>query len=81
MFELQTNRKVYELWMLPAEGSPRSLGLMPVNGESSETVFSPALLDALRSAQGLAVSIEPAGGSTTGLPTGPVVYQASLIDL
>lgn len=73
--------KVYELWMLPGQGNPRSLGLMPVDGASSTTEFSPALLDLLANAQGLAVSIEPAGGSPTGVPTGPVVYQAGLYSL
>jgi anti-sigma-K factor RskA len=29
-------------------------------------------------AKGLAVSLEPAGGSTTGLPTGPVLYQGKV---
>ena len=73
--------KVYELWMLPAQGAPRSLGLMPVDGDVSHRTFSPALIDLLRQAQGLAVSIEPSGGSPTGVPTGPVVYQAELIPL
>lgn len=73
--------KVYELWMLPAEGAPRSLGLMPVSGGKTVQTFSPALLELLRNAKGLAVSIEPKGGSPTGVPTGPVVYQAPLLDL
>lgn len=73
--------KVYELWMLPETGNPRSLGLLPVDGGQSKRTFSPALLDLLRNAQGLAVSIEPKGGSTTGVPTGPVVYQAALVPL
>lgn len=73
--------RVYELWMLPAQGNPQSLGLMPVNGDTTRRNFSPALLDLLRGAQGLAVSIEPPGGSPTGLPTGPVVYQAEMVDI
>jgi anti-sigma-K factor RskA len=73
--------KTYELWMLPEQGNPQSLGLLPVNGGSTSKAFSPALLALLKRAQGLAVSIEPAGGSPTGLPTGPVVYQASLVEI
>lgn len=73
--------KVYELWMLPEQGNPRSLGLMPVNGNVRRQSFSPALLELLQRAHGLAVSIEPAGGSPTGVPTGPVVYQAELVNL
>ncbi|MCR9279695.1 MAG: anti-sigma factor [Pseudomonadaceae bacterium] len=73
--------KAYELWMLPNEGNPRSLGLLPVNGATNESTFSPALLELIQNSQGLAVSIEPSGGSPTGVPTGPVVYQSSLINL
>jgi anti-sigma-K factor RskA len=32
----------------------------------------------LRAARQVAVSVEPAGGSPTGLPTGPVIIVASL---
>lgn len=32
----------------------------------------------LRKAAAVAVSLEPAGGSTTGAPTGPVLYQGVL---
>jgi anti-sigma-K factor RskA len=70
--------KSYELWMLPGNGAkPVSLGLLPASGEASEKL-SPEMLKALRSAKGLAVSIEPEGGSPTGLPTGPVVFTTKL---
>lgn len=70
--------KSYELWMLPAEGAPVSLGLMPASGTADRRI-SAALAERLRAAQGLAVSLEPAGGSPSGRPTGPVVYSARLI--
>ncbi len=73
--------KAYELWMLPADGNPQSLGLMPVSGSYVERSLSPGLLGILRNAQGLAISLEPEGGSPTGLPTGPVLYQAELVSL
>jgi len=75
------DNKAFELWMLPTSGQPRSLGLMPVSGKKQEMVLSPQLLSILQSSQGLAISLEPSGGSLTGLPTGPVVYQAPLIEL
>ncbi|OUS27372.1 hypothetical protein A9Q99_15340 [Gammaproteobacteria bacterium 45_16_T64] len=72
--------KTFELWMLPAGNTaPRSMGLMPVSGNKQKVVLPPALVEILRTAKGLAVSIEPTGGSPTGVPTGPVVYQAELI--
>ncbi|HEX5314412.1 MAG TPA: anti-sigma factor [Gammaproteobacteria bacterium] len=71
--------KSYQLWMLPAGGAkPVSLGLLPASGSASEAL-SRRLRDVLASAAGLAVSIEPQGGSPTGLPTGPVVYTAKLL--
>ena len=69
----------YELWVLPAAGAPQSLGLLPITTGSFTTEISPRLVSVLANARRLAISIEPAGGSPTGLPTGPVVHQASLI--
>ncbi len=71
----------YELWVLPAEGPPQSLGLLPVSAGSVETRISPQLIAALTDAGRLAISLEPSGGSPTGQPTGPVVYVASLVSL
>ncbi len=71
----------YELWVLPTEGPPQSLGLLPVIAGSVETQISAQLVAALAGAGRLAISVEPAGGSPTGLPTGPVVYQASLVTI
>lgn len=73
--------KAYELWMLPNQGSPQSIGLLPVNGGRVQHNLPPALLALLKESKGLAISIEPTGGSPTGIPTGPVVYTTSIIDL
>ena len=74
--------RVFQLWMLPADGPPQSFGLLPVSGgDRARHELSPALLALLQGAKGLAVSIEPAGGSPTGLPTGPVVYTAPIVEL
>jgi anti-sigma-K factor RskA len=65
--------KSLELWMLPQGGAPRSLGLLPATGVGIVTL--PALPDiALANVPALAVSLEQAGGSTTGAPQGPVLY-------
>ena len=71
--------KSYELWVLPAGGAaPRSMGLLPI-GNVIETTLPAAVQSVLSSAQGLAISLEPAGGSPTGAPTGPVVLQAAIV--
>lgn len=73
--------KSFELWMLPERGQkPRSLGLIPASGR--RTLYLPEWASQLPvSAQGLAVSIEPQGGSPTGEPTGPVPYQGPVLSL
>ena len=73
--------KAYELWMLPDQGPPKSLGLLPVNEARRSQQLPPGLNALLRGATGLAISIEPAGGSPTGQPTGEVVYTTQLLKL
>jgi len=69
--------KALELWALTASGTPVSLGLLPATGDHLR-VLSPAQRAALDGAKQLAVSLEPVGGSPTGLPTGPVLHVAPL---
>jgi anti-sigma-K factor RskA len=70
--------KVHELWVLSAKGGPPvSLGLLPTSGDLKRAL-TPAQRAALAGATQLAVSLEPSGGSPTGLPTGPVLHVAEL---
>ncbi len=63
----------FELWVLPRQGKPLAAGLVRLHG-SQRVAMPPALLAAARTARGFAISVEPAGGSPTGQPTGPVTY-------
>lgn len=66
-----------ELWVIPADGTPRSLGTL--RGTAREQIApGAAIASYLRQGATLAVSVEPAGGSPTGLPTGPVVATGQL---
>jgi anti-sigma-K factor RskA len=73
--------RVLQLWALPEQGSPRSLGLLPASGAGLSLVRldlpAPAG-QALQNIPALAVSLEPLGGSPTGLPTGPVLYSGPI---
>ena len=64
-----TAAQALELWSVPAQGGPRSLGL--VRADQATTLLLQAGVQGSTAA--LAVSIEPAGGSPTGAPTGPIV--------
>ena len=68
-----TPGRALELWAVPAQGAPRSLGLVRENGAT--TVLRTQLL---RDTAAFAVSVEPVGGSTTGAPTGPIVSVGKL---
>ena len=69
--------RVPELWLIPADGKPRPLGLL--RADRAVTIAIPANLlpHATRNAV-LAVSLEPQGGSPTGQPTGPVIASGKL---
>lgn len=72
--------RVPELWLIPADGRPRSLGLLDLGG--TRRIEVPAtVLELVAAGAVLAVSLEPAGGSPTGLPTGPVVATGKLAPL
>lgn len=64
--------RALELWMLPDGRAPVSMGLVPASGIDRVGLRAPAGV-ALQDIPALAVSVEPAGGSPTGAPTGPVI--------
>jgi len=65
--------RALELWAVPAQGAPRSLGLVRAAGAT--TLLRTQLL---RDTAAFAVSVEPEGGSPTGVPTGPIVSLGKL---
>jgi anti-sigma-K factor RskA len=73
----QVQDQSYELWAVPAAGTPVSLGLVNPSGET-ETGVPPDKRPLLESGVTLAVSLEPRGGSPTGAPTGPVLFTGAL---
>ncbi len=61
----------YELWALPSGAlHPRSLGVLPAAGRRLDVRIAPGTR--------MLVSLEPKGGSPSGLPTGPVLYGGQM---
>jgi anti-sigma-K factor RskA len=69
-----------ELWTLPKNAAPQSLGLVPASGVIKlKLAAQPA--DGIPNVPAFAVSLEPKGGSPTGAPTGPVLYSGPLLKI
>jgi len=70
--------KDFELWIIPSDGTPRSLGV--IAGAVETLVKLPEAVRAFIAADSvLAISVEPVGGSTSGKPTGPVIYTGKIV--
>lgn len=66
-----------ELWVIPADGKPRSMGVMNASAASWARVPG-AASSVMTAGVTIAVSVEPVGGSPTGQPTGPVILTGKL---
>jgi anti-sigma-K factor RskA len=67
----------FELWMIEGTSAPVSMGVLPA-GETIRLTITPEVKARLAAGAVLAISLEPAGGSPTGQPTGPVVAAGDL---
>lgn len=63
--------QVHELWIIEPGAAPQSLGLLGDAAFAMDMPMPPK-------GSVLAVSMEPAGGSPTGAPTGPVLMTAAV---
>jgi anti-sigma-K factor RskA len=71
--------RVPQLWLLPVGASrPVSLGLLDPTSENRRTLEA-LPPEALAPGALVEVSLEPPGGSPTGLPTGPVISKGFLV--
>ena len=71
---------VLEVWLVSPDGTRRSLGLFPSERPGTTTaLFLPHDTAEALAKAALAVSLEPRGGSTTGQPSGPVLFTGALM--
>lgn len=74
---LDTGELYPELWIIPADGQARSLGIVEAKSATSMTV--PADMRQYMNAGGtLAITPEPAGGAPGGKATGPVIASGKI---
>jgi anti-sigma-K factor RskA len=71
---------VHQLWLIPADGKPRSLGFVTPGASMTIPVAAPLAALADEHAA-LAISVEAPGGSKTDVPTGPVVAVGKLFKI
>ena len=69
--------KTAQLWMIGGDGVPKPMGMLASTGPS-RMMLPMEKRHHLKAGIMLAVSIEPLGGSPTGLPTGPMVASGKL---
>lgn len=77
-FAIDESKQNLELWVIGEDGKPRSIGVMPASGRAGMPMPDGMEMPARPI---LAVSLEPAGGSPTGLPTGPVLSTSQVVAL
>ena len=70
--------KSFELWLVDSKLGAKSLGVVGDQAVTSRANLSNFDKVTLSGAT-YAISVEPAGGSPTGAPTGPVVFTGQLI--
>jgi anti-sigma-K factor RskA len=69
----------FELWAIAPHAAPRGLGVVGEQEFTQAALPADLAADAMQAAT-YAVSFEPAGGSKTGAPTGPILFTGKLVE-
>jgi anti-sigma-K factor RskA len=70
----RTSNSTYEAWLIRANGPPRPIGLLPGGAQDNSIVMAAGIDGANR----VALSVEQAGGSKTGLPSDDKVLNIAM---
>ncbi len=74
---LDTGNLYPEIWIVPADGKARSLGMMAEN-KPTRVIVSPEMRAFMEQGATLAITPEPQGGSPTGKATGPIIASGKI---
>ena len=74
---LDTGKLYPELWIVPADGKPRTLGTMAM-GKPTLVAVTPEMRTFMAAGGTLAITPEQQGGSPTGNPTGPIIASGKI---
>ena len=74
---LETGKLYPELWIVPADGKARSLGMMAV-GKPTLVAVTPEMRQFMAAGGTLAITPEQQGGSPTGKATGPIIASGKI---
>ena len=74
---LDTGKLYPELWIIPADGTPHSLGMMAA-GKSTLISLTPEMRKFMAAGGTLAITSEPKEGGPGGKPSGPIVASGKI---
>lgn len=70
-----------ELWAIPkGGGAPVSVGVVRQDSMETQLKLTKPHWSRIQGAEKFAISFEPKGGSSTGQPSGPIMYQGQCLD-
>lgn len=75
--ELDTGKLCPEIWIVPADGKARSLGMMAL-GKPTQVIVTPELRRFMAQGAVLAITPEPQGGAPGGKATGPIIASGKI---
>jgi anti-sigma-K factor RskA len=74
---LDTGKLYPELWIVPADGKARSLGMMAVD-KPTVVAVTPEMREFMAAGGTLAITPEPQGGAPGGKATGPIIASGKI---